>query len=230
MRFKRTILVTVMGIVLLLSKNNYDSYSTIQLSESNLEIVKNENEKLHQELALANEELTEYKKIFSSFNEVGAENVDYVFYDIPFSNVEQKYIQDLCNINNWSYELIIALIKVESNFDRAAISKSNCLGLMQINNRYLDFYGNLAGIKVDNPYNFKNNIKLGISYLSYLREYWISKGITDDNSLYYYVLNSYNLGNTGYKEYVTETKNYSRTYDKKITKYKKQLEANGELN
>ena len=55
----------------------------------------------------------------------------YTYYDIPLSYELQQYTQDLCRRYGVDYELILAIMKTESNFNPCAVGGS-CYGLMQI--------------------------------------------------------------------------------------------------
>lgn len=75
----------------------------------------------------------------------------YIYVDVPLSNDLQEHIQDECIKYNVEYELILAMIELESNFTVDCISYTNDHGLMQIHNRpdLLDPYLNTSfGIKL----------------------------------------------------------------------------------
>lgn len=59
------------------------------------------------------------------------EEIEYL--DIPLSADLQDYIRGLCNDYDVPFELVIALIDVESSFRPGIISKTNDYGYMQIN-------------------------------------------------------------------------------------------------
>jgi hypothetical protein len=56
--------------------------------------------------------------------------------DIPLTYLEQDTLQSACAANNIPYSVGVALIEVESNFSRDAISASGCYGLAQLNPQY----------------------------------------------------------------------------------------------
>lgn len=54
-------------------------------------------------------------------------------YDIPLSEELQAYTFELCQEKNVDYEMVLALMKVESNFNPNLVSQTNDYGIMQIN-------------------------------------------------------------------------------------------------
>jgi len=63
-------------------------------------------------------------------------------------------------------EMILALIEVESNYDRFAISSAGAQGLMQI----MPFWLDEIGRPEDNLFHIGTNIRLGCTILSYYRK------------------------------------------------------------
>ena len=225
---KVTVILAI--VTILLGMNNIQLNGIVEAKNENIKIIENENNRLTQQLENVDVELAKYKNIVNSFNDIEVKNINYTYYDLPFSIYEQEYIQDLAYQNNISYELIISLIKLESDFNQYATSSSNCLGYMQLNNRYLEnTYSVLAGIENPDPYDFKQNIKMGISYIVYLREYLRSLGYDSEEVLIYMVLGSYNKGINNYLEYYYTSGDIHTSYANIILKYKMQLETTGEI-
>jgi membrane-bound lytic murein transglycosylase MltF len=102
-------------------------------------------------------------------------------------------------------------------------------GLCQLNNQYSKTFASRAGIYNFDPFNIKHNIKTAIVHLADLREYWIEQDYTSEEDLWYAILNSYNLGVTGYTDYMINTGKNSRPYDQKILEYKSMLETEGKF-
>jgi len=65
---------------------------------------------------------------------------------------------------------------------------------------------------------------MGIAGLKYYKNYWIEQGVTDEETLYFYILNSYNMGINGYISYIRITNQLSRSYDRLVSNYKFELE------
>lgn len=219
---KLTIMLAL--VTILLGANNIQLNSIVEAKNENIKIIENENTLLTQKLNKNEYELAKYKNIINSFNDMEIKNIDYVYYDIPLTINEQEYIQDLCYQTDLSYELILAVVELESGYNKELLSPTNDGGLFQINLNYADFYAQLAGLENYDVFNFEDSCRMGIAGLKYYKNYWIEQGITDDETLYFYILNSYNMGTNGYISYVRTTNQLSRSYDRLVSKYKFELE------
>lgn len=108
-------------------------------------------------------------------------------------------------------EVILAVMRVESRFDPMATSPDGRnYGLMQINQIHLDGLKDKMEI-LDIP----KNVESGVSLLSSLME--------SEEDLHY-VLNSYNMGVTGYKNYVNQTGERTRAYSRTVLRFAEELE------
>ena len=144
-----------------------------------------------------------------------------------------EYVNKYAEINRIDPMWIYAIIKVESNFNKEAISSSGAKGLMQLmDNTALDIAKelNIDNFKVDMLYNPEINIMFGTKYFdSLLQKYnknyylaiaaynggtgnvddWIKKGIIAEDAS--------NIENIPYKEtnmYVRKTMNTYQIYKK----------------
>lgn len=151
-----------------------------------------------------------------------------VYYDIPLSNELQEYTYKLCIENNISYELILALMRVENHrFDSNAVSKDgHDKGLCQLRDKYVEDYKKNTGFDNFDFYNPYHNIKAAIIKLRKSREEWLKKD-TPEEFIFEVILNSYNMGTGKYIEYISRSGTRERNYSNKVLKYKMQLEEYG---
>lgn len=132
------------------------------------------------------------------------------YYDIPLETELQDYIRKECDEMNVEMELVLAIMKVESDFNSEVISDTNDYGLMQINivnheslQKKLSIYDFL------DPY---DSARAGIYMLSGLD--WCENDVQR--------LMCYNMGVTGAKR--AWNKGIQETeYSKKVLKTKEEL-------
>lgn len=86
------------------------------------------------------------------------------YLDIPLSNEIQDYTMELCIQYDVEYELVIALMKIESNFKSDLISSTNDYGIMQINKINHKWLQEKLGIT--DFLDIKQNILCGVYMLS----------------------------------------------------------------
>lgn len=148
---------------------------------------------------------------------------DIYYSNIPLTIDEQYFIYNESIKKNVSYEMILSMMKLESNFDNSLISVTNDYGIMQINKNFADWYAELAELETYNIRNFKDNVRMGISGIAFYCDFYRQKGMSEE-LVFYYGLNSYNMGINGYKQYVSNNTNISRAYDRRILDFKTKLE------
>lgn len=141
----------------------------------------------------------------------------------------QQYVYNKCKQSGIDYELVLALIYRESSFRKDAIAtdynkdgsiKQKTYGFMQVatdastGSRYMS-----------DP---KTNIDAGMSMLAAKFKYW-SDPSRKSSKIVYDVLNSYNFGDTGWRNYVNEhgSDAYSWHYAVEILKFRSTILANG---
>lgn len=147
----------------------------------------------------------------------------FIFYNIPLCEEVQRYIWNECEKYQLSYELVLAVIQKESNFNHQAVSSSGAdRGLFQLNKGTYPWIAQQLGIKNFNVFNVEHNIQAGVWYLNYIKTHWEEKNYKDEE-LTILMLNSYNQGIGGCTRYV-QNNGYSYYYAKKVLEYKEIIE------
>lgn len=177
--------------------------------------------------------LPSYIEIFKTHITAETEEVyqdPVIYYDIPLDDDLQKYIYEITEEYDMDYTVVLAIIWTENNsFDVNAMHKNSNgtvdMGLMQLNSKYKNWQAELAGInKCEfNAYNPHHNIQAGVGILNYYKEYWLNKGISEDQ-IFNHTVNSYNMGHAGFGKYVNKHKKTTRYYDQKVKECLKDLE------
>ena len=93
--------------------------------------------------------------------------IEYLFplsYNIYVEETAQKYGVDK--------NLVYAVIKAESNFDAKIESRRGAKGLMQLMSSTADWCAGEIGLESYDIFEPKDNIELGVYYLSYLLKYY----------------------------------------------------------
>ena len=98
----------------------------------------------------------------------------YVIEEIDISPDEQIKIKNICESKGLKFGLVMALIEVESGYDREAVNSSNtCFGACQLNTTYHD---------IENPYDLLSNVDVATTYL---------KSLIDEGNGIYWALDKY---------------------------------------
>lgn len=146
-------------------------------------------------------------------------------YTLPLKYNYRQYLYNKCMNNNISYELMLALAYVESEFNHKAISSTNDYGTFQINRNLQHSIEN----RTETNYNALNkfeNVDMAIWYVKYLREKLkrIYPGISEEE-LFVAVISCYNLGETQYLKHGA----INQEYINKVLEVKTQLETGGKI-
>lgn len=159
------------------------------------------------ELVLSSQEIT----ITPSTKEV-PKQTEFLPYDVPLAADIQEYIYQKCSQTEIPFELVLAIIKCESNFIESEISETDDYGLMQINEFNHEWLSEELGIT--DFLNPKQNIDAGVFILNDLfnKEADLSK-----------VLMMYNCGPSGAKR-LWDKGIYSTSYTKKVMEQMETLE------
>ena len=113
----------------------------------------------------------------------------YLWFDLQYDEVITKY----CNEYKVQKSLAYAVIKAESNFKTDVVSSKGAVGLMQIMPSTATFVANSIDKKSFDLKNPRDNIQIGIYYLSYLQTKF------DDVT---FVVASYNAGENKVKKWL----------------------------
>ena len=73
-----------------------------------------------------------------------------------------RHVHNIAHDNDLNPQLVLAVIEVESNFDKFAISKSGARGLMQV----MPFWRDEIGTEKDNLFDIETNIRYGCAILT----------------------------------------------------------------
>lgn len=124
----------------------------------------------------------------------GYERLMKSFYPIKY----KTEVEEASNNYGIEKELIYAIIKCESGFDKEAHSHANAIGLMQITPdtfKWLQLYTREKGLSVESLKNPRINIKYGTLFISLLR-----KQYRNDEA----VLSAYNAGDSVVKRWMAD--------------------------
>ena len=142
---------------------------------------------------------------------------------LPLPEEVSDYLWKKSRESGFSYYLLLAIAKQESNFDTTCVSSTGDYGLLQINKKTAKGIAAVLDMKRYNLMDYKTSIDFSIYHLVGLKAYWDKKGLSG-RSLERMLLLSYHRGVLGAKRYV---KKHGRTsaYVTNIQNYKKQYEA-----
>lgn len=139
--------------------------------------------------------------------------------DISLDEKYQKYLWEWCQMLDLDYNLMLAIAYHESRFDIDAYSRTNDIGLMQVNAGNKAWVNDLAKRKIDlyDPY---DNILAGLLIYKHYQDYWENQDI-DQTQLTKYALNSYNMGIGGF---VSAGYPVNRSYGIRIIETREEME------
>ena len=128
-------------------------------------------------------------------------------------------IRDESKKYNYDWELILAIIRTESQFDARARSNKGARGLMQVLPSTAKWLSPKMGLKYkghDFLYDPEYNIKLGAHYLHMMHERFGDMGKA---------IAAYNRGPTGLTRYLRQGRKYPPMYLTKVMGYYKELKS-----
>jgi hypothetical protein len=121
-----------------------------------------------------------------------------------------KLLYEESGIYGIDYRLVLAIMAVESNFRKAAVSQDGALGIMQIRPILASFVAKVAGIPYDGePDLFEpaNNVRIGLYYLS-----WLSSIFKNTNE----ILLAYNIGHNRAKRVLSQAGDADSRYTRRV--------------
>lgn len=135
---------------------------------------------------------------------VDGRQISYVTINLVANHVNERahkfmpQVRQAANQYHFDENLILAIMEVESNFNPFAVSRSDALGLMQVQQHTAgrDLYrrwgksGEPTRAYLLDP---KNNITMGTAYLALIRDSYLA-GINNPISMRYAIITSYNGG------------------------------------
>lgn len=150
------------------------------------------------------------------------------YYNISLSTDLQTYAYEISQLcPDVSYELVLAMLYTESEFDANAKGYNNNgtvdQGIAQINSDYTDHYAEVSGLYESfDPYNAEHGIKACACKLQTLADVWKNNGVTDSATLELYSIQSYHMGVVGFKNYKAKY-GASSSYSNLVLERKNQL-------
>ena len=145
------------------------------------------------------------------------------------SSLNDRAISNLADIilneskkYGYDWELILAIIKTESEFDSRAVSSKGARGLMQVLPSTARWVSSQLGFKyqgLSSLYDPEYNIKLGTHYLHMMHQKFgnIEEAIA-----------AYNRGPRGLRQYIYENKKFPSRYLEKVMACYRQLKTNSD--
>jgi len=191
----------------ILEKDNTELHNTIEQTEAQLHKAEDTNEFLRKQLTETENSLADAKNELKKFvTPIEYRVASATTYDLPISEELQQYTYDTCLLYGIEhcYDIVLAVMWQESNYDATVISVTNDYGLMQINksnHKYL--MDNLGVSDMLDPY---DNIESGVYILSTL----LYKYNDIDKALM-----AYNMGSGGAAKQWSRG-NYSSVYSRAV--------------
>jgi soluble lytic murein transglycosylase-like protein len=237
---KKELIYLLILIILLAGLANYlhsnDSEEQKESTNSNEIVVSNK--LIQKEYVYSNMDKNTVKiaSVDETVTAESADQIEFPYYDsISLSEEVQQFTWEMANEYQVSYELPLAIMDVESDYTSDITSVTNDYGIMQLNtnpNRYYEggtmewAAENIGKESEFDPYNPYHNIEAGIWYISWLRDYWLNRGYSEEDT-YMLVIMSYNLGIGSMDEYLHKYGLVPNDYFKKVDRIKTNLEMEG---
>lgn len=146
--------------------------------------------------------------------------------DIPLEEEVLDYLYLKSEEYEISYELMLAIADVESDFGRDTYGKNKDgtydSGLLQVNSSNLKWLSKLAGIKNVDPQNYKHNIDMAVALFDYERQYWRDLEYSEED-VFWLSIYGYHRGRGNTIEMAARDV-WSSSYVDKVVAAKEQIE------
>lgn len=148
------------------------------------------------------------------------------YYDVPLSQELQDYTREICEEYDVDVEIILGIMKTESDFRHNVSSKNNIggkrsVGITQLNENHVNWYRELTQNNSFNINNIKDNIKGGVLVYHNYKSYWQKQGYEGEELISRSLL-AYNRGVNGSKKYIKKN-GINHNYVTKVLNYKNNL-------
>lgn len=143
--------------------------------------------------------------------------------DVSLSDSDLDYIWNAANKSGIPYTMLLSVAKTESNFDHTMVSSTDDVGLFQLHESTAQGIAEQLGLKRYSLKNTKTNTDFAVFQLSYLRDFWKSKGYSDE-MVYKLTIISYNRGIGGTFTYLRHHSPDENTYLRAVRSNKSQIE------
>src|SRR5690606_23287085 len=99
---------------------------------------------------------------------------------IPLDEEVLDYLYEQAVENDFSYELLLGLMKTESDFDVNAKSHTSDSGLLQLHRPTAKWIGEELEVDKINMFDPYMNIDFAIFYLNHVRDYWRQQDVSEE--------------------------------------------------
>jgi len=160
-------------------------------------------------------------------------------YNISLSQELQEHTWNQCNYMEIPYELELAVLYIESEFNEKAVNyNSTCRGMGQLSRQTGERVANV--LQIDNfwdkdvnntkqkVFDAECNIDCSVYHLWELKQIGISRYYSDEDN-YLFILGAYNYGVAGFDNYVREHDTMETDYADEVSKVKSDLEQYGTI-
>lgn len=219
---KTIISLLIPPIILVACSNKEASRSKLEVRPAHEILIEQSIQYMKQDVALkaAAEKTARKKDPVHTESYIDSNSERPVLQHVELDEQLQDFIYEQTTKNDIDYEMFIALIKTESNFDPKLVyhntNGTTDHGLVQMNSANIERLSaklNLDKVDVYNPY---HSVLLGIEELKESREYW--EDTYSGEKLDQVMFMSFNMGNYGMKKFIRKNGFMDSRYMKKIKK------------